>query len=38
MYNKNNDRKKNRLKNRNALAKGPSFLNQNTVLDLWYEK
>lgn len=23
---------------RNALAKGPSFLNHRTVLELWYEK
>jgi hypothetical protein len=28
----------NKWKNRNAEANGPSFLNQNTVLDLWYEK
>jgi hypothetical protein len=24
--------------NINAAAKGPSFLNQNTVFELWYEK
>jgi hypothetical protein len=25
-------------KNIKAAAKGPSFLNQKTVVDLWYEK
>jgi hypothetical protein len=30
---------KNRIwKNKNAAANGPSFLNQKTVADLWYEK
>lgn len=38
MWNVNIVKKKKILKNSIALAKGPSFLYQKTVLEEWYEK
>jgi hypothetical protein len=38
MWNVKIVRKKNILKSSIALANGPSFLYQKTVLDEWYEK